>query len=379
METRSMKKRSNKRKGSEIEKGDPEFFVYTTGTKPSDIPKKTLTHLRVDSSVREIPMDAFGYCEALVQVQLPETLTRIGRAAFDGCSELKCIQFVSEGSPKTSSNKPNLEEDGTVVFPERAKLQIDDRAFYQCRSLEKVIVCSATTIFDEAVFAGCYGLFSVELPEGLQVIEPNLFACCNALPTVKIPSSVIKIGAYAFHSCSNLTSADLPHGLLEIEEGSFQDCRSIRTLRIPCTVSSIGESAFENCDALVQAEFPETLTEIGKTAFKGCSSLKCVHFFPNSTFATSSNNHSLGDGIIVFPERTKVQIDESAFSECHSLRKVIVCSVSMSFGFEVFGGCSGLTSVELPEGLPVIEEDLFFDCKSLASVNIPSSVIKIGQ
>eukprot|EP00980_Cylindrotheca_fusiformis_P006353 scaffold1356_cov123-Cylindrotheca_fusiformis.AAC.34 len=85
----------NNRESSEI---DPNhYYVFTWKTKyfSGNIPKDTLTHLRVDSSVRAIPVEAFRSCHALVKVQLPETLTIIGTGTFQGCINLKCVQFVS--------------------------------------------------------------------------------------------------------------------------------------------------------------------------------------------------------------------------------------------------------------------------------------------
>eukprot|EP00980_Cylindrotheca_fusiformis_P017197 scaffold5294_cov129-Cylindrotheca_fusiformis.AAC.7 len=329
MEPPSMTKRSNKRKGSEIEEADTTFFALTSETMPADVSKDTLTHLRVDSSVREIPMDAFRDCEALVQVQLPETLTRIGRAAFNGCVELKCIQFFSEGSPKTSSNNPDLEEDGTVVFPEKTMLQIGEGAFHECSSLQKVVFCSASTELGPAVFFGCNGLISVELPQGLQVIEQELFRACWSLETVKIASSVIKIGVSAFAVCARLTSVDLPYGLLEIGDNCFNECPSIKALHIPATVSTIGEGAFSYCTDLEYVKLPPSLERIEKETFRGCA----FHY-------------------IEIPSTVSF-IGKSAFAECQELSQIRVPPSVDRMMFWALEDCISLISVELPEGILV--------------------------
>eukprot|EP00980_Cylindrotheca_fusiformis_P015493 scaffold4376_cov77-Cylindrotheca_fusiformis.AAC.1 len=194
----SMEEEKRKQQSSENEEVASKWFVYTNETKKADIPEETLTHLLVDSSVREIPDEAFEFCEALMQVQLPETLTRIGNLAFGQCHSLKCVQFVSDyDSLETSSMNPNL-KDGSIVVPESTELHIERYAFRACTSLQKVIVCSVFTKLDEGAFCTCKGLLSVELPPGLRVIEEWMFSSCKALETIKIPSSVIKIRAYAF-------------------------------------------------------------------------------------------------------------------------------------------------------------------------------------
>eukprot|EP00980_Cylindrotheca_fusiformis_P011631 scaffold2749_cov70-Cylindrotheca_fusiformis.AAC.1 len=175
-----MEERNKKRTSSEIqeEEGDRGgWFVYRSKTKKADIiiPSNdtTMTHLRVDSSVREIPDQAFAYCEALEHVQLPVTLTRIGARAFNTCGYLKFVQFLvsSNDSRLETFSSVNLEA-GTIVFPEREELlQIDEFAFLGCNSLPKVIVCSNSTKLGDAAFYNCRGLVHVELPEGLQEIE----------------------------------------------------------------------------------------------------------------------------------------------------------------------------------------------------------------
>eukprot|EP00980_Cylindrotheca_fusiformis_P012515 scaffold3074_cov108-Cylindrotheca_fusiformis.AAC.2 len=316
----------NKRKSPEIGAGAAaNYFVYTSKTKAEDIPEATLTHLRVDSSVREIPDNVFRKCRALEQVLLPETLSRIGKSAFHFCSKLKSIQFFSERSPESSID-PNS-EDGTIVFPERANLLVDELAFCNCASLRKVIVCSVSTKFGRAAFANCFGLISIELPEGLELIGPELCSNCRSLTTVKIPSSVIKIGDNAFYRCKSLTSVDLPHGLLGIGDRSFEQCVSIETLPIPSTVTAIGNFAFCDCKGLKQMVLPPTLERIETKTFSGCGSL----------------------GYIEIP-LTVSFIGYFAFYGCHSLSHLRMPPSIENVGIDAFLGCNNLISVELPEG-----------------------------
>eukprot|EP00980_Cylindrotheca_fusiformis_P004775 scaffold1025_cov102-Cylindrotheca_fusiformis.AAC.2 len=325
----SMDGRNNnkKRKSLEITEVGPAFFVYTRETKRADIPSETLTHLRVDSSVTEIPEEAFKDCKALVHVQLPtEALTRIGDAAFDRCSKLKYVEFVSRNdSLDASSINPNSLEDGTIVFPEGAKLQIDYYVFRFCRSLRKVIICSVSTTLGFAAFCCCNSLISVELPEGLQEIEQRLFFGCESLTTVKIPSSVIKIGSNAFSGCISLTSFDLPQGLMEIGEGSFRECDSIDILDVPATVSSIGQSAFEDCTGLKYVRLPPTLETIEMYVFKGCHGLEYINF-----------------------PTPLLRIGAGAFSDC-----------------------SSLSHIRIPPSVELIEDGALFACNSLISLEIP--------
>eukprot|EP00980_Cylindrotheca_fusiformis_P020518 scaffold7572_cov118-Cylindrotheca_fusiformis.AAC.7 len=236
----TMEQRNAKRNASQIQDVATKWFIYTSETKPADIPNDTLTHLRVAPSwkrflhapfvpakhctfqkletfssdrsledgtivfafsqcynlqklpegLRSIPRAAFRSCFSLVQVQLPETLTYIGTYAFCRCANLKLVQFVSDASLETSSSYCSL-EDGTIVLPDRVK-QIDRFAFCFCDSLRKVVVCSTSTNLGKGAFSSCRGLLSVELPEDLQdhIVQymdsfgstPMDYLCLNRMP-----------------------------------------------------------------------------------------------------------------------------------------------------------------------------------------------------
>eukprot|EP00980_Cylindrotheca_fusiformis_P005501 scaffold1170_cov122-Cylindrotheca_fusiformis.AAC.9 len=364
---------NNKRKSSteieeEIAAGYYYYFVYTNETRKTDIPNETLTHLRVDSSVTEIPKGAFERCEELVQIQLPETLTIIGKDAFVGCRRLKSVQFISRNVASSSSssssvvevpssiNNDNEGNDGTIVFPESVKVQIDDAAFSYCHSLRKIIFGSEAGIpttkrIGKSAFCCNGGLISVELPNGLLVIESNLFWGCMALTTVKIPSSVIKIGNHAFAGCQSLISFELSHGLLEIGERSFQYCDSIETLQIPSTVSSIGNNAFFHCKRLKHIELPpRTLNRIESGMVYECCGLEYIEI-----------------------PKTVKEIGKLALNGCTSLSHIRIPPNVNNIGQIAVSNCSGLISIELPppaeeEGIPLFGLLDISGCLSLVNV-----------
>eukprot|EP00980_Cylindrotheca_fusiformis_P023945 scaffold11233_cov73-Cylindrotheca_fusiformis.AAC.2 len=310
-----------------------DMIMESSNTMDVSLLTRALQYKHVDVSMTQIPANYFGSSTLLVHVQLPETLTRIGEYAFSYCSNLKCVQFVSNDELGMFSSNPDL-EDGTIVFPERTgELQIDEGAFDSCDSLRKVIVCSNRTKLGEAVFRECHGLLAVELPEGIQVIEKWLFAYCKSLTTVKIPSSVIKIGDGAFKGCFSLPSFDLPNGLLEIGKWTFQNCFSYEThLHIPSTVSSIGEGAFEQC-GINSITLPPTLEKIERRMLKGCEMLENFKIPP-----------------------TVSTIGQEAFSHCSSLSHIRIPPTVERIAINAFIGCNSLISIELPEGI-LIDND----------------------
>eukprot|EP00980_Cylindrotheca_fusiformis_P013888 scaffold3601_cov90-Cylindrotheca_fusiformis.AAC.1 len=195
--------------------------------------------------------------------------------------------------------------------------------------------CSVSTKLGEGVFRFCRGLLSVELPEGLQVIEQDLFTECKSLTTVKIPSSVVKVAEFAFFGCSLLPSVDLPQGLLEIGVWSFAYCYSIETLLIPATVSSIGESAFFSCTGLTYITLPPTLETIEARMLNRCGRLEYIDIPSTVSF-----------------------IGVRAFYNCDSLSHIRIPPSVVKIAPNAFLGCRSLISVELPEGILIgIDDD----------------------
>ena len=71
-------------------------------------------------------------------------------------------------------------------------------------------------------------------------------------------------------------------------------------------------------------------------------------------------------------------IGESAYSGCSGLTSVTIPNSVTSIGTNAFSGCSGLTSVNIGTGVTSIGESAFYNC-SMTSVTIPNSVTYIGE
>ena len=72
-------------------------------------------------------------------------------------------------------------------------------------------------------------------------------------------------------------------------------------------------------------------------------------------------------------------INMSAFSGCSGLTSVTIPNSVTGIGIYAFSGCSGLTNVTIPNSVTSIGEFAFKGCSGLTSVTIPDSVTSIGQ
>ncbi len=72
-------------------------------------------------------------------------------------------------------------------------------------------------------------------------------------------------------------------------------------------------------------------------------------------------------------------IGSSAFYDCSGLTSVTIPTGVTSIGYCTFYGCSGLTSITIPTGVTYIGNSAFCYCSGLTSVTIGNSVTSIGE
>ncbi|MEY8606677.1 leucine-rich repeat domain-containing protein [Muribaculum intestinale] len=72
-------------------------------------------------------------------------------------------------------------------------------------------------------------------------------------------------------------------------------------------------------------------------------------------------------------------IGQRVFENCSGLTSVTIGNSVTSIGYYAFSGCYGLTSVTIPNSVTSIRERAFSGCSGLTSVTIPNSVTSIGE
>ena len=91
---------------------------------------------------------------------------------------------------------------------------------------------------------------------------------------------------------------------------------------------------------------------------------------------------SSAEGAIVIPKEIKgiavTSIGDYAFYGCSGLTSIEIPEGVTSIGRDAFHGCSGLTSIEIPEGVTSIGWNALYGCTGLKSIEIPEGVTSIG-
>jgi len=181
-----------------------------------------LESVNIPTTVCEICTDAFGGCLNLKNINLPDSITTIGRCAF------------------TNSG---LE---TVMFPPKVKIVSAD-AFYQCNALTSVVLNAGIEEVGCEAFAECSKLSEIDIPSSIRKISDDSFYYCTALNKVKLHWGLEEIGDCAFYACKSLMSVKLPSGIKRVGKSAFAMCDELRVMTIPPSIVSIGDDAIEGC------------------------------------------------------------------------------------------------------------------------------------
>ena len=318
---------------------------------------RLVTDLTIPSSVRSIGAYAFAGCTPLTSVTILDGVTSIAPTAFFGCTAIEKATV-----PVALMSAVPKEALSTMVLTSGTALA--SNAFDGYDALVSVTLPDTMTSIGSSVFAGCASLEEIILPATLATIGSRAFEDCTGLVSIAIPDSVTSIGQYAFSGCpAEIIWGDAP-SLTSLEGYVFAEYAGT-AIAVPHGVRSIAGYAFSNCAALTSVTIPDSVTAIGQYAFSGCPEI--------SSLVVDDANliyHSAGNCIIETAEK------ELAFG-CKT--SIIPSDGSVTaIGSHAFDGCSGLTSISIPNGITSIKTYAFRNCSDLISIALPGSIISIG-
>ena len=140
---------------------------------------------------------------------------------------------------------------------------------------------------------------------------------------------------------------------------------------------------------MTSISIPGSVSSLDSTAFAGCTNLtqlsvsganRTYHSAGNCIIDTQNKALVIGCSSSVIPSDGSVtSISYGAFEGCTGLTSITIPNSVKSIEGEAFGYCTGLTSVIIPNGVTSIEGNLFAGCSNLKSVSIPTGVTLIGS
>ena len=219
---------------------------------------RELRDIVLPKHITEIPYDSVFRATGLVSYEVPEGITTIDSYAFYNCQELTTIalpstlkilkgnifQFASNLKTvhiKNINNYINI----TMAINWSCPTVYGAQLFCNGKEVTKVYM----NICNPNIFYNCKSLQTVILRDGITTIGTNCFCSCSNLTNVNIPSSVTTINSNAFRG-TNISKIIIPHGVTYLGDHCFYSCRSLKEVYIPSTVNFIGNECFRESNGI---------------------------------------------------------------------------------------------------------------------------------
>lgn len=318
------------------------------------------------SEVNTIDQYAFYQCPKLHSLDLSNNLTTIGNNAFQGDTDLKCIDLSSVTS-------------------------INQYAFRYCSKLidlntndETQINTGQSTCTLNNLSSITYGTFEGTALTNKTININNVLSIgINAFSASGISNinaeSCTFVDTYAFSGCSNLTKVVLGD-VTQIGSAAFKNCTNLREV-------IFGSANYNSSTGYVEIS-ADDLTSIGSDAFRSCSNL----FVNNMTVGQNSgpvhlilnNLTSLGwlgiGGKMSALTLTSLQVIPSDFMTGNENLRYVSIPSATQIGGNAFKNCVNLSQIILSNNITSIGGSAFQNCSLLTGpFTIPATVTDIGS
>ncbi|MBQ7990226.1 MAG: leucine-rich repeat protein [Oscillospiraceae bacterium] len=370
----------------------------------------------------EIYPQAFYGCIRLKVAPIDTNIFKVGDSAFQNCYAITTCHFADKGG-----KNGELSENDGMYFPDSLTI-IGKNAFDSCESIERIYFANQfTTIGDYAFqknlsltdivfedmtnltdglprgcFKDCQALEMVNIPAAIPKIGDECFMGCLELATVKFgnngSSDCTEIGNYTFKNCTSLTDVTLSDSLTKIGNEAFYYCISLPNITYPDTLEEMGNKAFWNNLTLANVRIPDTCLKIGNQAFQGCVSFTSFTF-PEGTEQISAGvlAQCINLASVTIPDSVK-KINSGSGSQSTVLNynkkynNFSIYRIDLTRGPqptsmrpEAYDHTTGafadtaLTTVKLPDTMTEIGGAAFWDCQGLREINMPGDMTTLGN
>lgn len=200
-----------------------------------------------------------------------------------------------------------------------------------------------------------------ELPDGTYSISDGV----GSFEDYEVPSFVSEIGSGAFSEIEDLNEITIGENVKYIDIDAFENS-NLDILNITLSQEAMESISSQTTNAGLDEVFPY-VTEFNVT------------ISDSATVITERLFATLG-GIteIDIPDSVEV-IEMGAFGDCCDLENVYFGNSVRVIGANAFESCAFLQDVTFPDSLEIIEENAFASCCDFTELNFPDNLKKIGD
>ena len=252
--------------------------------------RKYVKEVKIEEGITEIGEYSFIWCSNLLSIELPDSLTGIKYASFEGCG-------LSEITiPKNVAN-------------------IGDNVFLLCTNLTSINVANGNSTYfsiDGVLFdTTTLTLISYptnkqtthySVPNGIEHIGKSAVRSDN-LRSITLPDSLKTIGDIGIAYCRNLSECNIPNSVSSIGTSAFSST-GLTTLILPTSLETLSSHAFYDCNKLDYVVIPKSLTCIGDSAFRYCDNITHINYGGSqeewNAITIGLNNEAITDAFVNF-------------------------------------------------------------------------------
>ncbi len=169
-------------------------------------------------------------------------------------------------------------------------------------------------------------------------------------------------------------------GITGIGQENFGFCTNIQSVSIPNTVTKIGEDAFWGCTSLINVSIPDSVTSIGDAAFSNTAYYNTESNWDNGVLYINKHIVDTKSEVVSGDFQVKsgtLTIADKAFYQCKSLRSISIPSSVKAIGIDVFYECTSLEKVTITGNLANIPQYTFYGCSALSEITLPDGLTNI--
>ena len=409
--------------------GDMYNYLWGANPLPWEQYRSYINTVNIAEGVTSISDGAFIFCYNLTDINIPNSVNKIGEAAFmgtqlynddsnwsngalyiDNCliatNEAIGDYAIAEGTRIIADGASNTRHYLTSISIPSSVTHIGEKAFAYCENLSVINVAAATPpVITDQTFYRISTNLQITVPaesESLYLANPNwkrLFdiasgvvegVCGDHLTWVlNLADSTLTISGYGDmydydvwndetyfpmpweeFIYDNIKNIILPDGITSIGDFAFNnESYNITSIHLPEGIRRIGKYAFAGNAGLTSISIPASVELIDTAAFYYCMALTAVH-------VNSSNRHYCSEnGVLFNKDKSKLIIYPAMKQDSYYALPSNVKQIEIGAFLE----CQSLTEIVLPEGITTISSEAFSYCTNLVEINIPNSVNYIGE
>ena len=200
--------------------------------------ESSLRSFESPNSLRKIHYEAFAGCQALRDVTLTEGLREIGSRAFAECTSCTGMQIP-------------------------ASVERIERNAFEAAGLRPCGDCPTLTVSENnrTLFIDEAGVLCERNHSGVSVLE----ALDNHTKHYCTPDGAVCVATRAFFDHPCLEQLEISEGVLRIEPEAFMRCKHLRSVSLPKSLQTVGARAFATT-ALSSCTIPASVEHLGECA-----------------------------------------------------------------------------------------------------------------